>query len=384
MSGGDCGAGGVSRVWDTHRRSTSPARVAASRASPSCDLTVQTTVTDGADTSLRRVYDSALRPCRARRRVRRGGRATARRSRARSPRPPGRAPRRCRRPTPRARARTSSVDRLPSTSGAPLAPGVHGTPWNRSPSGRPLAKRRATPAWSTPSTLTPNWPRASSGCSVREVLGSATATIGSSPASAMKDRTATPIGRPSPSTAETTTIPPANAFGGRAHVVLGRDARPGPPGRRQPRGPPGQVAADDVGRPVHADVLQRRRGQAGADALGVEHDDVQVAVRQGQPVGAGRVQPPLEHVAVDDQRARHLPLGGPLDGRPDVHEHRPLLERGGRLPRLEAAQPRPGLAHQLPRAPGLVPTAHLAHPFGRFGRSAVSVPKLPCYTVIPT
>ena len=73
---------------------------------------------------------------------------------------------------------------------------------------------------------------------------------------------------------------------------------------------------------MHADVLQRGGGQAGRDALGVQDDHLQVPVREREPVGAGRVEPPLEHVPVDDQRSRDLALGGPLGRRPDVDEHR--------------------------------------------------------------
>ena len=135
-----------------------------------------------------------------------------------------------------------------------------------------------------------------------------------------------------------------------------RAARPGPGGRRrsavaavagrppgrQPGLPPGREPAVQVGGPADAEVLQRRGGQAGGVALRAEDDDPQVIPGLREPRGAGRVEPPLQHVALHDQRAGDLALGGPLGLRPDVDEHRPGRGLPPGLLRAQPGQPRPG------------------------------------------
>ena len=117
---------------------------------------------------------------------------------------------------------------------------------------------------------------------------------------------------------------------------------------------PGGVATDQVGRLPDAQLLQRRRGQARGVALLADHDHLQVVRRVRQPRVGGGVETPLQHVALDHHRLGQLPLGRPLGGRADVHQHRTAL--GVRLPRLSGRHPHqagPGVGqHVVDRAGG--------------------------------
>jgi hypothetical protein len=79
----------------------------------------------------------------------------------------------------------------------------------------------------------------------------------------------------------------------------------------------------------------QRRGVA----LGAEDDDLQVSAGLRQARGAGRVEAPLEHVALDDQRAGNLTLLHPLRVRPDVDQQRAGGRSGVGLLRRVALQP---------------------------------------------
>ena len=116
---------------------------------------------------------------------------------------------------------------------------------------------------------------------------------------------------------------------------------------RQPGGLPGPEATDHVGRPAYADLLQRGRGQARGVALGAQHQHVQVVGRDRQPRVAGRVEPPLQHVALDEQRARDVALLGALGRRPDVDEHGAALPGLHGAQRVEPQQPGPGHGEQV-------------------------------------
>jgi AcrR family transcriptional regulator len=127
----------------------------------------------------------------------------------------------------------------------------------------------------------------------------------------------------------------------RTSKKLGRD---GAGGYRRGRGTggggretvrhPGPVAARQVGRLIQAQVVQRRGGQARCKALHAEHDDpVVVPGHPGQPRLAGRIETPLQVVALDHGGAGNLALFRALPGRPDVHQEPAgllLLERLGR------------------------------------------------------
>ena len=71
---------------------------------------------------------------------------------------------------------------------------------------------------------------------------------------------------------------------------------------------------------MDAQILQAGRGQAGRVALLTQHEDLEVVRGDVQSSVTGRVEPPLQHVAFDHQGSGQLTLGGPLRGRPDVHD----------------------------------------------------------------
>ena len=81
----------------------------------------------------------------------------------------------------------------------------------------------------------------------------------------------------------------------------------------QAGGGPSLDPTDDVGR-VHPERAKGDRGQRRAVALPAQHDDLGPGQRLGDAVRAGRVEPPLEDGAVDDERAGQLALPGPLRG----------------------------------------------------------------------
>src|SRR5262249_8489059 len=65
--------------------------------------------------------------------------------------------------------------------------------------------------------------------------------------------------------------------------------------------------AGHVGRPVQAPPAQAFRREARAVALAAHHDDLDVVPgRLGDPRIARRIEAPLEHGAVDDDRTRQL------------------------------------------------------------------------------
>ena len=69
-------------------------------------------------------------------------------------------------------------------------------------------------------------------------------------------------------------------------------------------------------------------GQARRVALVAHHDDPAVQVADAGVVSAGvRIAAPLEHVAVDAQRAGHVAVGGQLVVLADVDQHRALAHR---------------------------------------------------------
>src|ERR1700737_2923904 len=71
--------------------------------------------------------------------------------------------------------------------------------------------------------------------------------------------------------------------------------------------------AGDVGGVAEAHVLERGRRQARCETRRAEHhDDLIVIGDLRDPVGARRVEAPLEDVALDDARAGHFALPGAL------------------------------------------------------------------------
>ena len=121
--------------------------------------------------------------------------------------------------------------------------------------------------------------------------------------------------------------------------------------RQQPSGGPGAVAADQVGGVPHPEVLQARRGQARRVALGADDDHAEVVGRRRQPGPTGRVEAPLQDVALDHQSSRDLASTARRAAGPDVDEHRVDARDGPRrLVRVQAVQPATGLEHLVDRA----------------------------------
>src|SRR5262249_28026668 len=84
--------------------------------------------------------------------------------------------------------------------------------------------------------------------------------------------------------------------------------------------------------------------QAGTVTLAADHDDLPVVVRRlRDAVGGGRVEAPLQHGPVDDDRSGEVALLRALDVGARVDEQGAGLDRLPRLPRAEAphAGPRP-------------------------------------------
>ncbi len=100
---------------------------------------------------------------------------------------------------------------------------------------------------------------------------------------------------------------------------------------RQAGGGPRLEAADQIGR-RHADRVQRVGGERGRVALGTDDDPALPFDRRGHPRIGVRVQPPLQMVALDDQRTGDLALLNPLPVRPDVDEPGAVARRRPRLP----------------------------------------------------
>ena len=103
------------------------------------------------------------------------------------------------------------------------------------------------------------------------------------------------------------------------------------------------MPAGEVGGAVVAELLQAEGGQAGRIALVAHHHDHPVGVGDlGDAVGRGRVEAPLEHVAVDHHGAVEPAVPGTLLDGADVDDQGPLvpqrrqLGRGGTVGELPA------------------------------------------------
>ena len=104
-----------------------------------------------------------------------------------------------------------------------------------------------------------------------------------------------------------------------------------PRGGGETRRSPGLESTLEVRGVREADGLEARGGQARCVALVAEHDHGLLRARHlREAVGPGRIQAPFEDVAVDDERARDLPVGAALVDRTDVDQQRAAVARGGR------------------------------------------------------
>ena len=82
-------------------------------------------------------------------------------------------------------------------------------------------------------------------------------------------------------------------------------------------------ATDEIGCPVQSDVAKQRGGKAGLVALVADDHDASVILDQvGDVVLTGRVESPLQDVAVDDERAWKLAVSGALFDGADVDDQR--------------------------------------------------------------
>src|SRR3954447_24087115 len=71
---------------------------------------------------------------------------------------------------------------------------------------------------------------------------------------------------------------------------------------------------------THAERLQRCGSEARGVALVADEDHLQVVRRDVEAGVTRRGEPPLEHVAVDDEGPRQPPLAVPVDLRADVDQ----------------------------------------------------------------
>jgi hypothetical protein len=91
--------------------------------------------------------------------------------------------------------------------------------------------------------------------------------------------------------------------------------------------------ADEVGRTGQSQPLQGVCSEAGTVALIADDDDSPIVVfSEREPVGAGRSEPPLENVSVNDNRSRQISVAVSLIDRPCVNNkgarcHLPLKIR---------------------------------------------------------
>jgi Domain of unknown function (DUF222) len=124
-------------------------------------------------------------------------------------------------------------------------------------------------------------------------------------------------------------------------------------GARQSHRTPGAIPAVEVGGTVNSQLLQRCGRQARGIPLVTYQNDPGVVRRDVEPRIRGRVEPPLQHVAVDDERAGDLALGTPVDLRADVDEQRTTARGVERLLRGEPGDAAPCLdQHGVDRRSG--------------------------------
>jgi len=136
---------------------------------------------------------------------------------------------------------------------------------------------------------------------------------------------------------------------GRTGVAGGRRRRR----YRQTGSLPGVEATIEVGGAMESEILQARGSEARAVPLGAEDHYLDVVIDRSRNVGsAGRVEPPFEHVALDDERSGNLALRATLRGWADVDEERATSHCGRRLLRRETMQSGTGfLEHVIDCAP---------------------------------
>ena len=103
---------------------------------------------------------------------------------------------------------------------------------------------------------------------------------------------------------------------------------------------PGLEAADKVGRTGQPQPLQGVCSEAGAVALiADDHDPPSGVVSDREPVGAGRIEPPLENVPINDDRSRKVTVPVSLIDRPCVNNKGACCHLPLKIRRINTLQP---------------------------------------------
>ena len=108
---------------------------------------------------------------------------------------------------------------------------------------------------------------------------------------------------------------------------------------------PGLETANQVRGAAQPQPLQGMRGEAGTVPLVADdHDPAPRVVGNREPVGAGRIEPPLKHVAVDDDRSGKIAVPVPLISRPYVDNERPRCHFPPKVRRMDTLEAGAGLS----------------------------------------
>src|SRR5438552_9076918 len=112
---------------------------------------------------------------------------------------------------------------------------------------------------------------------------------------------------------------------------------------RQPR----LVPAGEVGGPAQTELLERDRRQGRGVPLVADEDDAPPVAGPPDAVGAGGIETPLEHVAVDPAGARQLSVPPALLDGADVDHQRSCLLLGIQVGGIDTFQPLPSGCDQV-------------------------------------
>src|SRR5882672_9131765 len=119
---------------------------------------------------------------------------------------------------------------------------------------------------------------------------------------------------------------------------------------RKLRVAPGLESADQIGGAVQPHHLERRRGERRGVAFVAHDDPANVGVHGlGHPAVALGMQPPLEVVALDDNRTGNLAVSAALKLGSRVDQDGAVLDSVPRRLRIETREPRAGAGEQAIR-----------------------------------
>jgi hypothetical protein len=105
-------------------------------------------------------------------------------------------------------------------------------------------------------------------------------------------------------------------------------------------------AADEIGGPLHPKPTQGGGGQTRAEPFVAHHDHYPVSAGFVNAVRARRVEPPLQYVAVDNDRAWQVTVALALLDWPDVHDQRTRSHGNGQLVGRDTHGASPGLSQE--------------------------------------